>query len=194
MVPAVFVLLAAVTAGCVAFLGTATASAQETITIPSGDFYFCAPSYQGGVCETTITAGDTVVWDFSASLTPHTTTECGASCDSPTSAPLWDSGLIDRGTFSYTFTQPGTYLYFCRVHPLLQLGRMVVQAAPEPTQPPPIVDGTPRPTNTPGAALPSTGQGPDAGDGWWPLVVLGAVGAITMGAGAFAYARGRGIE
>lgn len=185
-------LLVGVVAGGVALLGTTTASAQETVIIPAGDFYFCAPSYEGGVCETTIKAGDTVVWDFSGSQSVHTTTECGASCAAPASSPLWNSGFLDSGTFSYTFTQPGTYLYFCRVHPALQRGRVVVQAAPvQPTEP----GGTPVSTATLIAAgPPPTGQGPDASDAWWPLLALGVAGAIAASAGAFAHARGRRIE
>jgi hypothetical protein len=74
-----------------------------------------------------------VVWDFTGAALPHTTTDCGASCSNPTTSPLWDSGLIttsspDR-TFEFTFTEPGTYLYFCEVHPTAQLGRIVVNAA-----------------------------------------------------------------
>ncbi|MEX2157837.1 MAG: hypothetical protein WEB04_00345 [Dehalococcoidia bacterium] len=192
--------LVAIVAVSAALLGATAASAQETVTIPAGDFYFCAPSYEGGVCETTISAGDTVVWDFSPSRSVHTTTECGTSCDAPTGAPLWNSGFLDSGTFSYTFAQPGTYLYFCRVHPALQRGRIVVQSAPlQPTEP----GGTPGPTATLIAggptsstetSLPRTGQGPDASGSSWPLLALGVSGAIAAGASAFAYARGRRIE
>jgi plastocyanin len=194
VVAAVSALLVAV----VALLGATTASAQETVTIPVGDFYFCAPSFEAGVCETTISAGDTVVWDFSASQSQHTTTECGASCDTPASAPLWNSGFLDSGTFSYTFAEPGTYLYFCRVHPVLQRGTIVVQASPvQPTEPP-IPNGIPTTsspqTSTPAAGLPRTGGGPNAEGGPLPLVALVVAGAISLGAGAFVYARGRRIE
>ena len=67
--------------------------AQEQVTINVGDFYFCEPSFENGVCETDINVGDTVVWHFSA-LNSHTTTECGASCASPTSSPLWNSNPL----------------------------------------------------------------------------------------------------
>jgi plastocyanin len=142
---------------------TSSASAQQTITIPVGDAWFCAQSYQGGVCETVVDAGDTVVWDFSAAHVVHTTTECGASCDSPSNAPLWNSGPLNGGTYSYTFTQPGTYLYYCTIHPTLQRGRIVVRAnEPSPTSTASLA--TPgAATATPGAALPPTGQGPGGG-------------------------------
>ena len=195
VVAAVFALLVAV----VALLGATTAAGQEAVTIPVGDFYFCAPSFEAGVCETTISAGDTVVWDFSPAQVVHTTTACGASCDTPASSPLWDSGFLDSGTFSYTFAQPGTYLYFCRVHPVLQRGTIVVQASPvQPTEPP-ISNGVPTtsspPTSTPGAGLlPRTGGGAASSGGPWPLVAIGVAGAIALGAGAFVSARGRRIE
>ena len=112
------------TAAFVAQQGTAQAA---TTTVGVGDIWYCSGIYEGGVCETTIDSGDTVVWDFSGANLPHTTTECGDSCDDPTGTPRWDSGLIAGTTFQYTFNEPGTYLYYCQVHPFLQRGRIVVR-------------------------------------------------------------------
>ena len=115
-----------------------TARAQETTTVAVGDIWFCDDSFSAGVCETTISVGDTVSWDFSPAQLPHTTTACGADCDDPTATPLWDSGLVaDGSTFEFTFDTPGTYLYYCLVHPTLQRGRIVVQQDPPPTSTPP---------------------------------------------------------
>lgn len=177
---------------------TSSASAQETITIPVGDVWFCGEQFQGSECLTTIRAGDTVVWDFSGAAASHTTTACGASCESASSSPLWDSGTVNNGgTFSYTFTEPGAYLYYCRIHPALQRGRIVVQAAPveTPTQPPPVADYPPPATSTPGTGLPRTGQGPGGGSsaGWWLVGALGAAGAVLAGAGALSYGRRRRV-
>ncbi len=104
-----------------------------TVTVPVGDIWFCDPSHANGVvCETKVNVGDTVIWDFTGALMAHTTTECGATCDPPTTSPLWDSGVIAAGspnrTFQHTFTLPGVYLYECRVHPAMQRGRIVVNA------------------------------------------------------------------
>ena len=178
----------------------APARAQETVTVAAGDTWFCDVSFQGRVCDTTITAGDTVAWDFTGTL-PHTTTGCGTSCDSPTNLPLWDSGVMSGGVFQFTFTQPGTYLYYCRVHPAQQRGRIVVQA-PEPTQtprsiPPPVDDGlsTPAPTATPAGVtgVPKTGQGPDDGpsSAWWIVGLLAAAGVALAGSGVVALRRNR---
>ncbi len=116
--------------------------------VQGGDNWFCNASFQGAVCETKINIGDTVTWDFTGSQAAHTTTDCGASCGSPTASPLWDSGLIGPNSpshiFSFTFTQAGTYLYYCQAHPGQQRGRIVVNDPNAPTSTP-----TRTRTNTP---------------------------------------------
>ena len=117
-------------------------AAGADATIPVDDVWFCDSSFQDGVCDTTIREGDTVTWDFTGSVLPHTSTECGTSCDSPVPSgqALWNSGSLgggNGGTFSFTFDTPGTYLYFCAIHPEIQRGRIIVQgtgpATPTPT-------------------------------------------------------------
>ena len=102
------------------------AAAATTVVVPVGDFWFCDPSFQGGVCETKIQVGDTVDWDFNGSFSFHTTTDCGADCNFPTATPLWDSGLLLGGSFQFTFNQPGTYIYLCAVHPFTMQGQITV--------------------------------------------------------------------
>jgi len=120
----------------------APAEAATTTTIAVGDTWFCNMAAQGSVCETTINVGDTVSWDFSGAGLTHTTTECGASCDIPSMTPLWDSGFVSNGQpFQFTFNQPGTFLYLCRVHPSAMRGRIVVQGGPQPTPTPPTRPG-----------------------------------------------------
>ncbi|MCH8025915.1 MAG: hypothetical protein IH866_03890 [Chloroflexi bacterium] len=98
---------------------------RESIAV--GDIWFCGSSFQGGVCETKIDIGDTVIWDFEGSELPHTVTECGDSCDDPTSSPLFDSGAVTNGgTFAFVFDEPGTYRYYCSIHPTLQRGVIIV--------------------------------------------------------------------
>jgi hypothetical protein len=190
-------LVALLALGTALLVGSPHQAAAATTTITVGDFWFCNASFAGGVCETTIQAGDTVVWDFSQAANQHTTTECGASCDSPGSMPLWDSGRMSGGTFQFTFTQAGTFLYHCQVHPAQMHGRIVVQAAPPATStsPPatstvpaagqtPSVAFTPTPISIPVVSdgLPTSGQGPQpASDSWWLLGALAAVGAASLG-------------
>ena len=102
------------------------AAAATTVVVPSGDFWFCDSSFQGGVCETKIQVGDTVEWDFSPSLSFHTVTDCGEDCNFPTATPLWDSGSTLGGSFQFTFTTPGTYPYYCEIHPFTMQGQIIV--------------------------------------------------------------------
>jgi len=128
------------------FRGPDRARAAE-ITIDIGNFWFCDPSFEGGVCETTIQVGDTVTWNWVEGN--HTTTECGADCDNPTETPLWDAPLDSANpTFSRTFDTPGTYLYLCGIHPVLMRGRIIVEeVSPTPT-PTPMLEATPEATPT----------------------------------------------
>ena len=159
-------LVAAITAAGLLWLlagpGLWPAAAQETVVVDVGDIWFCDQSQSGEECETTISAGDTVSWDFTPSTVfPHTVTECGESCSSPVSKEeaLWDSGLIPAGStgedakFTYLFDTPGTYLYYCQVHGTGQVGRIVVLGDAEITitataPPPPTQTPTPSPTPT----------------------------------------------
>lgn len=182
------------------FLTSRPARAQQSVTIPVGDFWFCNSSFDGGVCQTTISVGDTVTWDFSHVANQHTTTECGATCDYPTSSPLWNSGRRSSGAFQFTFTQAGTFLYQCQVHPTEMRGRIVVQAAAaSPTAPPagqtpagqtPTSGATPTSVAAqPGSNLPKSGYGPQSGSSDWRLLsALALVGATTFGIG-LAYRR-----
>jgi hypothetical protein len=186
-------LVAFLALGAALLVGSPHQAAAATTTITVGDFWFCNASFGGGVCETTIEAGDTVVWDFSQAMNQHTTTECGASCDSPSSMPLWNSGRMSGGAFQFTFTQAGTFLYHCQVHPTQMHGRIVVQAAAPPatsTSAPaagqtPSVAFTPAPISVPPVSdgLPTSGQGPQPASDWWLLGALAAVGAALGGLG-----------
>jgi plastocyanin len=63
------------------------------------------------VVDPTIRVGDTVVWVWMNGT--HSTTSAAGQTES------WDSGIQPTGSssgFSHTFTQPGVYGYFCRVH------------------------------------------------------------------------------
>jgi plastocyanin len=176
-------------------LSTSPASAQETVTVDIGDTYFCDASFQGGTCTTTISAGDTVSWGFGGSL-PHTVTDCGGNCASPTGSPAFDSGQMSSGTYQHTFDTAGTYGYYCQVHGAsVMQGQIVVQGAQQPTTPATTVattpaDGAGDATATPGTIVaPSTGGAtPGGSDGsWWWLAALAAAGAALTGLGAVAY-------
>ena len=65
----------------------------------------------------TVKAGTSVTW-INNDDTPHTVNE---------NDKLFKSGAMDTdGTFSYKFTSPGTYSYFCSLHPRMT-GQIIVK-------------------------------------------------------------------
>lgn len=170
-----------------ALLGWSDSAQAEEVSIEVDDFYFCSDAFNGAVCETTITEGDTVVWE-SAGNVPHTTT-----------GSIWDSGTISPGgTFSFTFDEAGSYEYHCNIHPSFMLGRIIVEAgAAEPTATSSSSGGeTPGPdataTRTGGTTLPRTGQGPsDGSTSWWLFAIVATAGVALSAAGGWAYTRRR---
>ena len=164
--------------GVLAFIGSAqpvSASHPEDVTILVGDFWFCAPEFTAGVCVTDVQVGATVTWDFSPMglNTLHTTTECGAACP-PAGTPLWDSGLVGPGPggpgdpTAHTFDTPGTYIYFCSVHPFTMNGQVNVGPVGGIAE---IVDPAGVPLDTSGSS-----SGPSTA-----IVVLAAGAAVALG-------------
>jgi plastocyanin len=89
----------------------ALAAASSAVTI--SDFKF-APT---GV---TINVGDTVTWSNSGP-TAHSATANDGS---------FDTGILQKGASgSHTFTQAGTFSYFCKPHPFMKATITVVAAA-----------------------------------------------------------------
>ena len=69
----------------------------------------------------TVPLGTTVRWT-NRDPAPHTSTSGTVSQKSN----VWDSGTIGAGgSFSFTFTEPGTFQYFCEIHPFMT-GTVVV--------------------------------------------------------------------
>ena len=65
--------------------------------------------------ELSVPVGATVTW-VNHDDVPHTATASTATANGD--APAFDSGPLDTDEkFSFTFTTPGTYSYFCKVHP-----------------------------------------------------------------------------
>ena len=161
-----------------------------------GDFFFCDPSLPPGACQTVVSAGDTVVWEYRSGSEGHTVTHCGDSCDAPTGSPLWDSGGLSAGqSFSYTFSAPGAYRYYCRFHPDAMRATVLVEAAPTATATQPVPSPTASPT---GGASPSstpssaTEQDDGGGDASWVLILAGiGGGVVVLGAGVLALRRFR---
>lgn len=87
-------------------------ASAEAVKVTIDNFTFDPP-------ELTVAAGTRVTW-LNRDDVPHTATS--------TAKPrAFDSGTLDTDqTFTHTFTAPGTYPYFCAVHPKMT-GRIIVK-------------------------------------------------------------------
>ena len=74
-------------------------------------------NFSFGPATLTVPVGTTVTW-VNADDIPHTV----VSDDKTIKSKVMDTDE----TFTYTFTKPGTYTYFCSVHPKMT-GKVVVQ-------------------------------------------------------------------
>ena len=81
----------------------------------------------------TVKAGDTVLWKNESKMTHSVTDEPALAVTAedaalPPNAKEFNSGLLAPGKdYSYTFTVPGTYRYFCIPHEQVgMLGTVVV--------------------------------------------------------------------
>ncbi len=102
----------------------------------------------------TVQVGDTVAWDNTGAI-PHTVTANDGS---------FNSGNLSPGaSFSYTFSQPGTFEYYCKYHAVKgsgvgMIGHVVVEGPPQPAAPP-EPSPEPQPTAAPkpkATAVPAT--------------------------------------
>ncbi len=103
-------------------VATPTTAATATPSGPQASVKMTGSGYSGFAftpAMITIKVGTTVVWTNSTGA-PHTSTSDAGS------AVTWDSSFINSGqTFSFTFTQTGTFHYHCNVHPYMH-GTVVV--------------------------------------------------------------------
>src|SRR5579872_7232070 len=76
-------------------------------------------NYKFDPATVTVPVGTTVIWTNKDEI-PHTV----ASSDKTFTA---SSGLDTGDSYSYTFDKPGTYKYYCTLHPFMT-GVIVVQA------------------------------------------------------------------
>ncbi len=128
---------------------TPTSTPTPTATCPPG------PGTVGVIIENytflpqsiTVTAGSTVTWSNYDGAITHTSTSDTA---------VWDSGPLSNGqSFQYTFNTPGTYPYYCTVHPDTMHGTVNVVAGCTPTSTPTLTFTRTRtitPTSTPTAS------------------------------------------
>jgi plastocyanin len=95
---------------------TSTTGASSTTTQAEPEnFEVAVENFRFVPASITVRVGDTVRWKLESGT--HTTTS---------STGVWDSDFAGGDRFSFTFGQPGTYAYFCEIHPGMQ-GTVVVQ-------------------------------------------------------------------
>ena len=98
-------------------------SQMATVQVgPGGGMSFVDST--SGTSTTTIHVGDTVRWVWVSGFHSTTSGTCAGAC---TPDGRWDSGSGSGMTFSHTFTQAGSFPYFCTVHQSLMQGMVVVQ-------------------------------------------------------------------
>ena len=151
-------LVPAVSAGRAVAVGAAPTSAA-VVTVSTDCSYFCFVPAQ-----TTVAAGGTVTW-VDKSKTQHNITRCNpASCDGAAGGtgidPTFTAAhlvIAAGGSAHFTFTQPGTYVYYCSIHGYgLMHGTVTVTAAVPTTAAP--VTPPPEPAATDPAPTPATTQ------------------------------------
>ncbi|MGA3066005.1 MAG: cupredoxin family copper-binding protein [Tepidisphaeraceae bacterium] len=105
-------IVAASVLAMVVLAGASPPTTEPTATVQIENFSFMPR-------ELTVPAGTTVTW-VNKDDVPHTATAVGDT-------PLFDSNALDTDdTYSFTFKQPGTFPYYCKVHPHMT-GKIIVQ-------------------------------------------------------------------
>jgi|SRR5271157_750107 len=100
--------------GIVAQRGSFTASAQEK---PASTAEVKIDNFSFGPAAITVSVGTTVTW-INRDDIPHTVVS---------TEKVFKSKVLDTDEkFSYTFTKPGEYPYFCSIHPKMT-GKVIVQ-------------------------------------------------------------------
>ena len=98
----------------------------------------------------TVQIGDTIVWTQRDSTTHTTTSGTPGSPDD-----VWDSEFLNNGqTFSFTFTEVGTFPYYCTIHPSMTAHVTVIEAGSSDTS-------SSLPEATPGSSGDDSGIGDD---------------------------------
>lgn len=171
--PAVALALPLLVLGAAMTLVTPTGARAATHAVGIGDGFFAPPAMTVGV-------GDTVTWTNDDD-SPHTVTAAGA----------FDSGNLDPGqTFSFTFTEAGTYTYVCQYHDEM-VATITVVAASAPASQAPAAGTTSAPNDgaQPDTALfePAADRGPAA----WLTPLLIGLGLVSF---AVAVAPQRGLR
>src|SRR3954468_5747528 len=97
--------------------GASAASAGDTATIAPTPTVIVIKDFAFSPSALTIAPGTTVTW-VNEDESPHTIADNGKAFRS--------AALDTNDRFSYTFGQPGEFLYHCTMHPMM-VGKIVVK-------------------------------------------------------------------
>ena len=103
----------------------AAATASPTASIPAAPFVVHIKDFKYAPTPLKIHVGDRVKF-VNDDDEAHTVTAQDKSFDS--------EGLDTNGTWVHTFTKPGTYAYFCELHPYMKATIIVLPAATTPAK------------------------------------------------------------
>ncbi|GAA1716190.1 cupredoxin family copper-binding protein [Fodinicola feengrottensis] len=107
-------------------------------------------NYAFSPASLTVAVGDTVTWT-NEDTAPHTVTVSSGPV-------MFASSNLQKGqSFTYTFSKPGTYAYYCAVHPDMKASVTVTGSTPVPPSSPPPSSAPP--SSSPPASAPPTGGG-----------------------------------
>lgn len=92
---------------------TVDLSQNATIIIPNGNSAIASQGFYMPL-NLEVMRGTTVTWHNEDNIDHYLQSQDGHG----NITPLFNSGILHTGdTFSYKFTKPGTYYYFCTIHP-----------------------------------------------------------------------------
>jgi plastocyanin len=126
---------------------TSAAPAVANAATPSGAVQVSIQNYAFSPATLTVGVGTTVTWT-NKDTAPHTVTV--------SSGPqMFASPTLQTGdTYTFTFTTPGTYSYYCAVHPSMTAS-VVVTGSPTTT---PVTTTPTTPTTSSSMPMPPTGN------------------------------------
>ncbi|HEX8025687.1 MAG TPA: plastocyanin/azurin family copper-binding protein [Candidatus Limnocylindrales bacterium] len=157
-------------AGAVAGLVTVAAFAPIAVAAGPLDVSIVDTAFQPS--DLTVHVGDTVTWTVTKAFSqPHSVTS--GTPGGSDSGKVFDSGIDLRNngdSFPFTFNTPGTYPFYCQVHPTTMTGTITVLAAGASAPPAASAAPTTAPSTAPTAA-------PSAAASQAPAASAGASGA-----------------
>jgi plastocyanin len=109
--------------GCGAYSGSTPAASTSTTSVPAGPVINLS-SLMFNPSDTTVDVGTTVTWRNDEPITHTVTSGRFEGVDKTTGLRssqdpdgTFEAKLPGRGkTFSFTFTEPGSYTYYCDIH------------------------------------------------------------------------------